>query len=612
MGNDYPRTDTPVDGLAAAKWLFSRLSAAGRWRVPVAILLGAIAGAIEYAEAMLFGRAIASLASWTTSSIGEVLILSGTWLLLGLISTAAASTLVIVGDEVVYRAREEIWSDFISSELGSSDGAVSQAHSGQRLRAAFLGTDAAYDMWAGITRAHAPAAIGLVLLVPLCIWLNWILATALLAVLLLSTMVSVFALRKSYSAQSAVEDIQGRAAGRAADVLRNSFALRAFGTASKEADALRNAFESARLRQMAVGRLWAIVAGSARMSSALAVAFVLSLGTVLYGNGWAGLSEVVTFVGFATLATGRIDMLLHFAQQVSQRLPAVAELARYVPVDRIKSAPAVQVLQCAPKFSRACALTLRGVHFSYRSGTEVLRGIDIDITAGETLAIIGASGAGKSTLLSLILGFQKPTSGQILVDGRDLHAMDTPLWRARIGMVFQESFLLNRSVEDNIRLGKPEASFAEIDAICQELGMDQFIAQMPDGYATLVEENGMSLSGGQRQRLTLARALLRQPDLFLLDEPTSALDGVTEAMVQRVLRRLRGRATTIIIAHRLSTIATADRIVVLEDGVVAEVGIPSAMLAQSCRLRTLLGVEDGALAACRSGVTGHSVCTGVD
>jgi ABC-type multidrug transport system fused ATPase/permease subunit len=220
------------------------------------------------------------------------------------------------------------------------------------------------------------------------------------------------------------------------------------------------------------------------------------------------------------------------------------------------------------------------VGFRYREDrAEVLREVSLEIHRGEVTALVGESGAGKSTIINLLLRFHDPSAGAILVDGVPLAELDLAAWRSRIAIAGQDAELMTGSIADNIGFGLPEgqADRAAIIEAAQQADAAGFIATLPQGYDTQVGAGGLSLSGGQRQRISLARALLRRPDILLLDEATNALDGLSETAVQQALARLGGRTAVVVVAHRLSTIQHADRVVVLEAGQVVEQGRPAVL-----------------------------------
>lgn len=236
---------------------------------------------------------------------------------------------------------------------------------------------------------------------------------------------------------------------------------------------------------------------------------------------------------------------------------------------------------------------LRGVRAGYADGPDVLHDVELVVPAGETHAIVGSTGAGKSTLLRLVLRFDDPRAGQVLLDGVDVRDLDWDSLRGSMGYVAQDVFLFSGTIADNIAYGRPAAGRAQVEEAAEAAAVADFIEGLPDGYETWVGERGINLSGGQRQRIALARALLRDPSILVLDEATSAVDNETEAAIQRSLRIAGERCTTIVVAHRLSTVRHAHRIWVLDAGKVAEAGTHDELVAQGGAYAALWRVQTG-------------------
>jgi ATP-binding cassette subfamily B protein len=319
--------------------------------------------------------------------------------------------------------------------------------------------------------------------------------------------------------------------------------------------------------------------------SSLATAIILGYGAYLVFDGQTTIGVLTAFLGYAT---SFFDPVQQLSQLYSTFLSAVAALDKIMEV--LEEDPQVTDNPGATELGRVRGhVRFDGVHFSYSTGPEVLHGIDLDVPAGTTVALVGHTGAGKSTIAKLIARFYDPTRGTISVDGVDLRDVTQESLRLRLGIVPQEGFLFAGTVAENIAFGRPGASREEIVAAAHAVGADEFIAQLEDGFDTALGERGSRLSLGQRQLVAFARALLADPAILILDEATSSVDLATERRIEHALRRLLHGRTAFIIAHRLSTVRRANLIVVLEHGTVVEQGSHEELLACGGRYAELYG-----------------------
>jgi len=232
-------------------------------------------------------------------------------------------------------------------------------------------------------------------------------------------------------------------------------------------------------------------------------------------------------------------------------------------------------------------VAFENVSFAYDAGVPVLTGVSFRAPAGTTTALVGSSGSGKSTLMGLVMAFNRPGSGRVLVDGRDLATVRLRDYRSKLGVVLQDNFMFDGTLAENIRFSRPNATMEEVETVSRIAHCDEFIDKFPEAYGTIVGERGVKLSGGQRQRVAIARAILADPRVLILDEATSSLDSESEALIQDGLHALRKGRTTFVIAHRLSTIRSADQILVLEGGQIVERGTHDQLLAANGRYRQL-------------------------
>lgn len=309
----------------------------------------------------------------------------------------------------------------------------------------------------------------------------------------------------------------------------------------------------------------------------LGVAGVLWYGSRQIASGDLTAGEFTSFMTALLLMYGPVKKLSRVNASIQQAIAAAERIFEVLDTDTgTRGRPGAAAL--APFASN---IEFRDVTFRYPGDAEpVLRGVSFTVRAGEVAAVVGLSGAGKSTLVNLVPRFHDVTGGAILIDGVDVRDVTVSSLRRAVGIVTQETFLFDASVADNIAYAAPETSRESIETAARAAHAHEFIAELPQGYDTLLGERGQRLSGGQRQRLTIARALLRNPPILVLDEATSALDAESELLVQEALDRLLLNRTAFVIAHRLSTIRRADTVIVLEGGRVAESGRHEALLAR--------------------------------
>jgi len=301
--------------------------------------------------------------------------------------------------------------------------------------------------------------------------------------------------------------------------------------------------------------------------SAMYAVFLLGFWAAV-GELWGlTLGTTVAFLFIAASLYRPMKSLTQVWNVVSDTIPSAERIFEVIDADE----EAIDAPDALPITRLEQGIRFRDVVFHY-GREEVLRGLDLEIPAGKTVALVGPTGAGKTTVADLVLRFHDPESGAIEFDGVDARKLARRSLRELCAIVTQDPFLFDTTIFENIRYGRPEASRAEVEAAARAANAHEFIEKLPQGYETPVGELGSQLSGGQRQRITVARAILRDPQILILDEPTSALDAISEQAVQGAIANLMKDRTVLVIAHRLSTVQSADRIAVLEDGVISMTG----------------------------------------
>lgn len=362
--------------------------------------------------------------------------------------------------------------------------------------------------------------------------------------------------------------------------------IRTFSREGYERDRFAAASQNMRRRLLSLDLLWALPSGI----SELAIVALIGMLILFATQAGVGFAALAAFLSLLYRLQGPARILMQDKVALDGMAPMIDDVAELLEESRL---PFIEDGTAEPPPLRH-AITFADVSFRYAPHEPcVLENVSLSIPAGKTTAIVGQSGAGKSTILALLLRFHDPQQGQILVDGVPLKSFRLAKWRGRLALMSQEVRLFHDTIDANIGYGREQATRDEIVAAARVANADSFIAQLPEGYDTIVGDQGLRLSGGQRQRVALARTVLRDPDILLLDEPTNALDIDSERAFQLALQRYSHQRTVVVVAHRLSTIRDADQIIVMEGGKVVEVGSPDQLLRSEGRFAQMIGLQGG-------------------
>jgi glucan exporter ATP-binding protein len=516
-------------------------------------------------EPWLFGRVVDSLVK---QSHGDAWRYIGLWAAFGLLGIAAGVWVSLQADRLAHRRRLGVITQFFEHAVGLPLAFHGEHHTGRLLRIMHSGSNSLFTIWLGFLREHLATLLSILVMLPLALSINWKLALLMTGLMVSFALFNALAMRRTDQAQSKVEKLHQEIAARTGDVLSNAQVVQSFTRHEAEVADIRVLTDRVLAAQYPVLRGWAWLSVGTRAASTLTVVAIFLLGVSLNGKGEVTVGNIVTFSGFAMTLIGRLEQFAGFISALFFQIPALRE---FFAVLDTPSAPVES--PDTPAMPRVTGeVVFENVSFAYGKAHPALHDLSFRVPAGATVALVGPTGAGKTTALSLLYRAYDPREGRITVDGIDIRTVGLNSLRGNIAVVFQDPGLLYRSIADNIRLGNPGATQAQVEMTARAAEAHDFIIVKPEGYGTLVAERGRSLSGGERQRLAIARAMLKNAPILILDEATSALDNVTEARIQRALQALTKGRTTFVIAHRLSTVRDADQILVLKDGRLVEQG----------------------------------------
>ena len=558
--------------------------------IPLAVLLtlaNLVLAIAQFAEPILFGRIVDTLANaqgaGRAPSFAELAPPMLGWTGFGLFTIAAGALVALHADRLSHRRRLATIAEYFEHVLHLPLSFHNEIHSGRLLKVMLDGAGGMAGLWLSFFREHCASFVALFVLLPLTLFINWRLGSLLLGLVFVFGAMTAYVLHKTHLLQGKVERFHGDMAARASDALGNIPVIQSFTRVEAETRAMRDLIEALLAAQIPVLSWWAVAAIATRAAATLTILCIFVLGAWLHVQGLATIGEIVTFISFATMLIGRLEHVVGFANYLVLAGPKLREF-----FEIFDTVPTVRDATDAVDAGHLRgSVEFHNVAFTYDGLRGAVAGLSFTAKAGETIALVGATGSGKSTTLNLLHRVFDPQSGRITIDGRDIRSFTLASLRRNIGVVFQEPMLFARSIEDNLRAGKPDATPDELALSLARAQAADFIARQPAGLATIIGERGRTLSGGERQRLAIARALVKDPPILILDEATSALDAATERQLQVALEAATQGRTTFVIAHRLATIRKATRILVLDHGVNVESGSFEELSAQGGKFAAL-------------------------
>jgi ATP-binding cassette subfamily B protein len=534
---------------------------------------------IAIAEPVLFGRIIDAITE--KSDVAQTMAL---WAGLGVFNIIAVVLVARGADRLAHLTRACVLSQSFEKVITMPLAWHHQRGTSNALHTLLRAVDALFSLWLEFMRQHLATAVALLLLIPTALSLDLRMSMVLLVLGGFYVAIDQMVMRRTKEGQASVEKHYHRVFAHVSDSVSNVSVLQSYNRITEETKALEQYTRDLLKAQFPVLDWWALAAALHRLASTISMMVVLLIGAYLVTRGELRVGDVVAFTGFATLMIGRLDQVTGFVNQVFEARAKLEDFYRLE--DAVGDRREPEGLREIDRLTGH--VRFEDVNFSFPNSTVGVRDISFDVAAGQTVAIVGPTGAGKTTLINLLQRVYDPNSGRILVDGMDTRTITRKSLRHSVATVFQDAGLFNRSIEENIRIGRTDATYDDVHAAASAAAAQDFILAKSEGYDTQVGERGGQLSGGERQRIAIARAILKDAPILVLDEATSALDVETEARVKEAIDRLRANRTTFIIAHRLSTVRDADLIIFMDNGRVVEKGGFAELSASNGRFAALL------------------------
>ncbi|GAA4661948.1 glucan ABC transporter ATP-binding protein/ permease [Bartonella pachyuromydis] len=534
---------------------------------------------ITIAEPILFGRVIDAITEKT-----DIIVTLTIWVCFGLFHIIAYVLIARSADRLAHRRRLAVLTESFERIIAMPLIWHQQRGTSNALHTLLRAVDSMSTIWLDFMRQHLSTLVALFVLIPIAFNMNWRLSTVLVVLAIIYVLIARLVMQKTKDGQAAVERYHHNLFQHVTDSISNVSIVQSYNRIKEETSILYQHTSDLLKAQNPVLNWWALASGLNRMASTISIVCVLLLGAFFITTNQLRIGEVVAFVGFAQLMISRLDQMSGF---INLTVSSRAKLQEFFAMEdstlhskEPENLPSLQNVKGTIQFHQ--------VTYKFPNSSQGVFNISFEIKKGQTVAIVGPTGAGKTTLMNLLQRIYEPTFGHISIDGINIRSVNRESLRKSLATVFQDAGLFNRTIHDNISIGKETATDEELYEAAKIAAAHDFILKKADCYNTIIGEQGCQLSGGEKQRLAIARAVLKNAPILILDEATSALDVETEARVKNALDCISHDRTTFIIAHRLSTIRNADVILFLEQGHLIEKGSFQELIDKGGRFYKLL------------------------
>ena len=560
-------------------WRALRYLAADKRRVAFICGANVFLAMVTIAEPILFGRVIDAI-----TEKREVVSTLALWASLGAFNIVAYVLVARGADRIAHARRAGVLCESFERVITMPLSWHHQRGTSNSLHTLLRAVESLFSLWLEFMRQHLSTAVALVLLVPTAFTLDYRMSLVLVVLGILYVAIGRLVIRKTNEGQRAVERHYHNVFEHVTDSVSNVAVLQSYNRITHETQALQNHVRELLKAQYPVLDWWALASALHRLASTISMMVVLMIGALLVSMGQLRVGDIIAFTGFAALLISRLDQVSAFVNQIFDARVKLEDFYRLEDSAAERKEPAgLHELDKVTGHVR-----FEDVGFQFANSGQGVADVSFEVEAGQTVAIVGPTGAGKTTLINLLQRVHTPQSGRILIDGIDTRTVTRKSLRQSIATVFQDAGLFNRSIEENIRIGRASAEYGEVHAAAEAAAAQEFILSKSHGYDTVVGERGGQLSGGERQRIAIARAILKDAPILVLDEATSALDVETETRVKDAIDSLRRNRTTFIIAHRLTTVRDADLVVFMDNGRIVEMGGFAELSCRNGRFASLL------------------------